>query len=985
MVNHTALCVLYRVITTRPLNRLLLPAMDFAFNRYGHLLPREALGGLDSFFFRDAMGNIDTDGDGVPDSFRMTVTNAWFDQRITGIELYVDGRRVPRERILFRSRVGETRGSRLAPLEFPPGDAMEILVDGLTLPDGLHFLDMTLEMEIVSQLMPVLPVLMKDGAGDFAVLPDRFEPLPQWPPRQALPPGVAHVVPHIHYDVEWLRTRDVFEGLGRDNLREAMRLMQEDPEMTFVIDQVPQLEPFERDDPEGFRRLAALVRQGRMEPVNGMYSEPDTNIVSGESLVRQSVAWQRYATLKFGRTSRCGWLIDSFGMSAQLPQILKGSGTDFLAYSRAAVSEDIPSEFIWEGLDGTRLLTHNMPGMYNIGHPVPTDRGRAMRRMLKNYRMLRSRSASGHVFYPGGVDHGRPQKEYGEMARAFSDAVDGVTFEFSLPTRFFEALPTEGLQVVTGEFQRELWGTYSARADIKMLNRACEFALADAGKMASVASLFGARYPAGEIERGWRAVMDNQFHDQICGCCTDEVASGMVGRFKEALAISRELTNESARFLGGGPRENGGYRVVVFNPLSRPVSSWVEFELDPPPGWEGVGVWAARERLPVQVVDASRYGDGTLKRLKVGFRPDLPALGYQVFEVAPVSGGQPEVDGAVTVDGPAISNGLLTVEVDPRSGLLRRAVLADGTSFDLSGGNRLTLERDFGNLYEALALGSTFFRRRTVEQVRMVEEGPLRGTVQVRGKVGRSPFVQRISLVAGSSRIDMETSIDFRDRGCRLRCRFPTGLAGGRWTHEVPYGWMERPGHELPAQNFTDLSRAEAGVTLVNYGVPGNKCHRGTIYMTMLRSVDKLFLWDSGPGALQLGERKYRYALYPHQGGFDGTNSTEQAYRYNNSPMAFVLPADTGGGDAPPSFSAVHCSPGALVSVMEPGGDEVMLRLWETGGEARTVELELGWDVSRAHKADLLERKGEQLDVKENKVSLTLRPFEIATVMLEGP
>ncbi|MBU4302477.1 MAG: hypothetical protein KKE56_06920, partial [Actinobacteria bacterium] len=614
MVNHLALSALYRVITSSPLSRLVLPAMDHAIARYGHLLPREALGGLDSFFFRDAIGNIDTDGDGVPDSFRITVTNAWFDQRITGIKLYADGHRVPDARILFRSSAGETPAQRVRALDFPPGDAMEIVVEGLTLPDGLHFLDMTLEMELISQLMPVLPVLMKGGTGDFAVLPDRGSPLPGWPPPP-LPPGVVHVVPHIHYDVEWLQTRDVFEGLGRDNLREALRLMEEDPEMTFVVDQVPQLEPFERDDPEGFRRLAALVRQGRVEPVNGMYSEPDTNLISGESLVRQSVAWQRYALRKFGRPSRCGWLIDSFGMSAQLPQILKGSGSEFLAYSRAAVPEGTPSEFIWEGLDGTRLLTHNMPGMYNIGHPVPTDRGRAMQRMLKNYLMLRSRSASRQVFYPGGVDHGRPQKEYGEMARAWNEEVDGVFFEFSLPTRFFEAVPEEGLPVVTGEFQRELWGTYSARAGIKVLDRACEFALTDAGKMAAVASLFGARYPAGEIERGWRTLMDNQFHDQICGCCTDRVASGMVNRFNEVLSLSRALMGESARFLSGGSRGEGSFKMLAFNPLSRPVSSWVEFELDPPPGWEGVGVFAGAERLPVQVIDAARYGDGTIKRV----------------------------------------------------------------------------------------------------------------------------------------------------------------------------------------------------------------------------------------------------------------------------------------------------------------------------------------------------------------------------------
>ncbi|MBU4240881.1 MAG: hypothetical protein KKE43_05200, partial [Actinobacteria bacterium] len=166
---------------------------------------------------------------------------------------------------------------------------------------------------------------------------------------------------------------------------------------------------------------------------------------------------------------------------------------------------------------------------------------------------------------------------------------------------------------------------------------------------------------------------------------------------------------------------------------------------------------------------------------------------------------------------------------------------------------------------------------------------------------------------------------------------------------------------------------------------PGNKCRRGTIYMTMLRSTDKIFLWDSGPDALELGEHTYRYALYPHAGDFDGADSVEAAYRHNNPPRAFVLPADAGGGEAPSSFGAVTCSPGAMVSVMERSGGEVLIRLWETGGEAREVELVLGWEAGEAHKADLLQRKGERLEVEGNRVAVPLRRFEIATVLVEGP
>lgn len=983
MINHQALSVVFRVITSRPFNRTTLYLLKDAADRFGFLLPREMFDGLDSFFFRDATGNIDLDGDGVEDSFRLAVTNGWFDQRITGIEYYADGRSVPPERIIFRYPGGQTRASDVTALEFRPGDAMEIIAMGLTLADGLHFIDMTLEMELASQIMPALPVLMQGGGGDFAILDDCMSRPPEFPPAE-IEPGTAHVVPHIHYDVEWLQPRSVFEKVGDANLREALRLMEEDPEMTFVVDQVPQLEPFRRSNREGFERLAALVEAGRVEPVNGMYCEPDTNLVSGESLVRQSLSWQRYALERFGGISRCGWLIDSFGMSAQLPQIFARSGVEFFAYTRAAVPEGTPSEFIWEGLDGTRILTHNMPKMYNVGHPVPTDRARAMSKMLRNYLFLRARSASGEVFYPGGVDHGRPQKEYGEMARAWNEEVEGVTFKFSLPSRFFEALPREKLPVVTGEFQREHWGTASARIELKKLNRACEFALLDAEKLSTMASLSGAPYPVEELDAAWRSLMNNHFHDQICGCCTDRVAQGMQKRFEEVLAQTGDIMIDAARHLLGPAEGAGGFRVLAFNPLSRPTASWVELETTLPPGWREISISAGGKELPVQMADATRYGDGSLKRVRAGFRPELPALGYGVFEMKPGGRGA-VVDDAVIVSGTAMDNGLIWVEVDGSTGLLGRAILADGTEFDLSGGNYLTLEKDFGNLYEVMALGTTFLRPRRVESVRVIESGPLRGTIEVKGRLGRSPFTQRVSLTAGSPRIDLETEIQFRNRGCRLRVRFPTEFAGGTWTHEIPYGCIERPPHELAAQNFTDLSGGGAGVTLTNFGVPGNKRDGGTIFLTLLRSTDKIFLWESGPLALELGHHLFRYALYPHGGDWREAGSVLEAYRHNDPPRAFVLPGGSGDAEGPVSFSAVDCrADDVLVSVLKRGENgEVVLRLWETAGRETSARLNLGWDAGKAFRADLLERRSEPLDLEGGSLTLSLGPFEIATLVLE--
>jgi len=111
-------------LTSRFLNRATLFLVDAGFKRFGHMVPRDALEGIDSFFYRDAIGNVDLDGDGRDDSFRLAFTNPWYDQRITGIELHLDGRRVPPERLLLRCSGVVTRASEAVDLEFAPGPAM---------------------------------------------------------------------------------------------------------------------------------------------------------------------------------------------------------------------------------------------------------------------------------------------------------------------------------------------------------------------------------------------------------------------------------------------------------------------------------------------------------------------------------------------------------------------------------------------------------------------------------------------------------------------------------------------------------------------------------------------------------------------------------------------------------------------------------------------------------------------------------------------
>jgi len=454
-----------------------------------------------------------------------------------------------------------------------------------------------------------------------------------------------------------------------------------------------------------------------------MYGEPDVNLVSGESLVRQSVAWQRYALETFGRTSDCGWLIDSFGMSAQLPQILAKSATPYLAFSRTRVP-DVSTEFRWEGIDGTTILAVNMPKLYNAGHPVPDDPTRAMKKMLKSYTFLRKLSASGEVFYPAGIDHGRPQA-HGEAIRAWNDRVEQVKFQFSLPSRFFESLDAKALPTVKGEFVGELWGTYSSRSSLKQSERSCEFALLGAGKLAALAWLEGAKFPAERLRAAWRALMDCQFHDQVCGCCTDDVAAGMEERYREAAEESRLTGEEAARYIVG-ETEGGNLTALVFNPLSRPVRSPVELVCDLPPGWPlGVRYRARRARA------------GTAARRHPVRRRQPPArqgadragaAGHGVLGLRALSFPRRclERTGKRPCAGPHRRHGALQRgargQGRPRTGLITS--IAAGTSrFDMGGANRLTLERELGNLYESYGMRDTWLHPMKVRRVAPAEEG----------------------------------------------------------------------------------------------------------------------------------------------------------------------------------------------------------------------------------------------------------------------
>ena len=985
------------------LNRTVSLLTKSAVRAFAHRVPREFFIGHEASLIEQMTGLVDLDGDGRDDSFRLTLTNAWFDQRILGIELSIDGLPVKPEDLVIDNGFTRFDGPPAGPVQFEAGRPFQIIARGLKLRDGFHFLTFTLRMELADLPVPGLPIVLEQGR--CRTLLKEFGPLagPKVSTRPPADEGTVHFVPHVHYDVEWLQRRDVFERVGARNLLEMLRIMKGHPDYTFALDQVPHLEPFSRTHPAAFAKIKEHVRAGRIEMLNGMYAEPDTNIPSGESLVRQSIYWQRYARETFGEISRVGWLIDSFGQSAQLPQIFKGTGTEWVAFSRSVDDdESMDSEFLWEGLDGSRVVAHWFPGMYGLGYPVLAEEKLAFEKIERGIALLQSKCTSSELLYPCGIDHGRPQEIAPEMVERWSRAGKKPGISFSTPSRFFQSLDAGRLRTIRGEFNRDHCGTFGSRIGLKILNRRAEFALLDAECSSAVASLAGFEAPGKELEALWRPVLFNQFHDILCGCCIDAVEEDASDRYRRVLTEADRITDEALAHLAGQRAAGKGGRrgrkqaevpgMLVFNALAHERTEWTEVTLEElPSGWRGIGLFDEEgTSVPSQVVEAHRYHDGTLKAVRLGAALDMPPMGYRIIEARPLHSGQ-EASGRGELEAAPeeLRNRYFTVRLDPSTGHIREIELAGSkVRFSLARGNQLVLERDYGNLYEPFVPGLRRACSGGGAEVGIEEDGPLRAVVRVRGRIRRSDYEQRIAIYRDIPRIDFTTDVDFRDPLWRLRVRFPTGMRQGRWVQEIPYGTMERAEHEMPAQNFVDYGTPEGefsqgmGLTLINRGLPGHELRKGEIALTLLRSSTLIFSIDAGQGGLSLGRHRFHYSLYPHERGWAEAGSHRQAYSFNCAPRLARLGRSVPG--LPSGFSAIEISPANVMGTVFmkcPDGD-LLVRLFEVAGKETELEVRAGFPVGRARRTDLMGEGGEEVNVRRDAIKLRCRGHEIVTLRL---
>ena len=794
------------------------------------------------------------------------------------------------------------------------------------------------------------------------------------------PVGRLALTGHAHLDLAWLWPVSETRRKGRRTFASVPSLMDRYDDFVFNQSSAQLYAWIEEEAPEIFDGVKRRVDEGRWEPVGGMWVEPDCQIPSGESIVRQLFYGQKYFRDKFGRRSRVAWLPDTFGFSPAVPQLLRGAGIGgFFTYKlNWSEANRFPHDlYEWEGLDGTVVIAHDFenPGRDYNGNITPKDVFGTWRNFEGKRRHPESLFSFGWGDGGGGptermLENYARLKSFPAMPRLRMTPVD----------EFFDGLPREGLPRWTGELYLELHrGTLTSQARVKKLNREAEHRLLEAEALLALAALHGGEYPAKELEATWKTVLLNQFHDILPGTSIREVYE----------VTHRELAGavEAAERLRDGaftPAETGGSSLLLANASlnARPLSALLVGDERP----DGGGLADVDGNpLPTQETE-----EGALLVHAPG--REVPPLGWTVLQ----AGGEEGLKNAdelgvrvERVDGRTVlENGLLRVEVGGDGALHRVYDKEVGREVLAGRANQLWAYTDKPRNWEAWDVEEGYEREgeeiRSVESMEVVERGPLRAALRVRRRWRDSSIVQIYRLLSGSRRLDVESRVGWHERRVLLRTLFPLNVRSHEVTCETMFGAQRRPTHgntgwdaarfETSAHRFCDLSEPGYGVALMNDGKYGHSARDNVLGISLVRG-------PMYPDPLaDEGEHRFTYSLFPHPGDWTQAGVTREALALN-SPL---VPLRVGGEGLAGEFCLVRVEGVELalggLKAAEDGRGQI-LRLYEPHGARGRCRLRFPGGIHSAEKSNLLEDPGgEALQVDGGEILLEVGPFEVVTL-----
>ncbi|MEA5013155.1 MAG: alpha-mannosidase [Candidatus Limiplasma sp.] len=791
---------------------------------------------------------------------------------------------------------------------------------------------------------------------------------------------IATCIGHTHIDVAWLWTvAQTREKVAR-SFATVLKLMEEYPSYRFMSSQ-PQLYVFLKERyPQLYAQVKERVREGRWEPEGGMWVEADCNLTSGESLVRQFLHGKRFFREEFGVDCRILWLPDVFGYSGALPQIMKGCGIEYFMTTKLAWNQfnQFPYDtFLWRGIDGTQILTHlittvevgqeekNYFTTYNgMLHPDA---------LIGGWRRYQNKDLNQDVLvcYGYGDGGGGPTREMLENSIRLEKGIIGMPkVRQAFARTYFDQLSQRvrgnpRLPVWEGELYFEYHrGTYTSMARNKRSNRKAEIRLMDL-ELLGVLAEPALAYPAEALDRMWKGMLLNQFHDILPGSAIKEVyevTRREYAQLEEEIAALRQERLAALCPPGGN--------ITVLNTKGFASGEVVCLEQ--------TGFGALRDGDGV-LHPVQRTAEGSLVYL-----PKLPSKGYAVLEMV-----EEAVEALIpfTLEGERkLETPFYTAQWD-ENGLMSRLYDKENSREVLQPGAKANLFRmyedkpmNFDNWDIDIFYTEKFWDATALSFMEWTDIGPVRATLEIRREISRSSIRQKIHFYADSRRIDFETYVDWKEHQHLLKVLFPVDVHTDEATFEVQFGNLTRKVHrntnwdvarfESCGQKWMDLSEGHYGVSLLNDCKYGHSVKDSCIALTLVKSGI-----EPNPATDQ-EEHFFTYALYPHRESWRAAGTVQEAYKLNQPALSAQ------GGEAGMHFSLAWVDqPNVMLETIKKpeDGEGIILRLYETDNARTQARLHWHGPIASAEECNLMEEKLEGVAFQGGEISFEIKPYEIKT------
>ncbi|KAH8890957.1 glycoside hydrolase family 38 protein [Thozetella sp. PMI_491] len=797
---------------------------------------------------------------------------------------------------------------------------------------------------------------------------------------------LVYGIGHCHIDSCWLWPWAETKRKVARSWSNQCNLMERYPELRFACSQAQQYKWLKQLYPYVWDRVKRKVADGSFIPIGGSWVEHDTNMPSGESLVRQFIYGQRFFESNFGKRCKTFWLPDTFGYSAQIPQLCRLAGMDRFLTQKLSwnnINNFPHTTFNWVALDGSQVICHMPPSETYTANADFGD----VKRSIERHKSMDQDNTSLLVFGKGDGGGG-PTWEHLEKLRRFRGISDTVGSKLprvhlgSTVDDFFDKLQKKASTFVTwyGELYFELHrGTYTTQANNKRNNRQAENVLRDVELLATIASLKDKtyKYPKESIDDMWEAVLLCQFHDCLPGSSIEMCYDDSDELYDMVFETAKTILGDIAKTLG--------YSAV------KPAGIQDGLALSSAP-------WHRKELVEISDTEvAIACGEGPLMNLRKFKTADVPAVSAKEVsrDVFVLENEQLKVQ---------IQAGTIVSLYDKAN---QREIIPEGQR-----ANQFVIFDDKPLYWQAWDVEVYHLDTRkelSNASTRISEQKAHRVSVVTETKISeKSKIETTISLsaaIAGEqSYIEVSSKVDWHEDMKFLKVEFPVEVRNTVASYESAYGVVTRPTHynttwdmakfEVCCHRFADLSESSYGVSILNDSKYGFATQGHLMRLSLLRS-------PKAPDAhADMGTHHIRWAILPHKGPL-GTTTVRKAFEFN-SPVQIVsapggIKGTTLGTDEAPIKFTPDSDKALVLDAVKRGEDDVdvsrgelpvnnhrsvILRVYDSlGGQARGT-LATTWDVKRVHKTNILEDEEQELVIRDGKFDITLRPFEVATYKL---